>query len=159
MRLYSKTVLTALVMLAVTQIIGWGTISLPAVIGDLLSRDVGISLPLVFAGSTTMLVVTGVTALLLSRAFVIYGARLVMAAGSVVAAAGFVLLANAHGPTLYFLAWVMLGVIAAFTRGKREIHPVIFHHRVGDLRHHLGRDVPEVVLGKVRHMNKSLLPA
>jgi predicted MFS family arabinose efflux permease len=111
----NKKILWILFVLAVTQVIGWGTISLPAVIGERLAHDIGISLPVVFAGSTTMLVVTGIAALLLSNAFVVYGARIVMAAGSVVAALGFVLLANASGPILYFLAWVILGISGAAT--------------------------------------------
>lgn len=111
----NKKILWILFVLAVTQVIGWGTISLPAVIGERLAHDIGISLPAVFAGSTTMLVVTGIAALLLSNAFVVYGARIVMAAGSVVAALGFVLLANASGPILYFLAWVILGISGAAT--------------------------------------------
>ena len=111
----NKKLLWILFVLAVTQVIGWGTISLPAVIGEQLSRDIGLSLPLVFAGSTTMLVVTGIAALLLSNAFVGYGARLVMAAGSVIAAFGFLILANAAGPITYFLAWLILGISGAAT--------------------------------------------
>ena len=111
----SKKLLWILFVLAVTQVIGWGTISLPAVIGDQLARDIGLSLPLVFAGSTTMLVVTGIAALLLSNAFVAHGARIVMAAGSVIAAFGFLLLAYAGGPITYFLAWVILGISGAAT--------------------------------------------
>jgi predicted MFS family arabinose efflux permease len=111
----NKKILWILFVLAVSQVIGWGTISLPAVIGDRFARDLSLSLPAVFAGSTTMLVVTGITALLLTNAFVAYGARLVMAAGAVIAAVGFVLLANATGPIVYFLAWVVLGISGAAT--------------------------------------------
>jgi len=111
----NKKLLWILFVLAVTQVIGWGTISLPAVIGDQWARDIGLSLPLVFAGSTTMLVVTGIAALLLSNAFVAYGARILMAAGSVIAAFGFLLLAYATGPIAYFLAWVILGISGAAT--------------------------------------------
>ncbi len=111
----NKKLLWILFVLAVTQVIGWGTISLPAVIGDQLARDIGLSLPLVFAGSTTMLVVTGIAALLLSNAFVTHGARILMAAGSVVAAFGFLLLAYATGPVVYFAAWVILGISGAAT--------------------------------------------
>jgi predicted MFS family arabinose efflux permease len=113
--MYNKKILSILVVLAVSQVIGWGTISLPAVIGDRFARDLSLSLPAVFAGSTTMLVVTGIAALLLTNAFVAYGARLVMAVGTVVAAAGFVLLAIATGPIVYFLAWVILGISGAAT--------------------------------------------
>jgi len=111
----NKKILWILFVLVVAQVIGWGTISLPAVIGDRFAQDLSLSLPTVFAGSTTMLVVTGISAALLSNAFVMYGARLVMAAGTLIAAAGFVLLANATGPVAYFLAWVILGVSGAAT--------------------------------------------
>jgi predicted MFS family arabinose efflux permease len=113
--MYNKKTLWILFVLAVTQLIGWGTISLPAVIGDRFAQDLSLSLPTVFAGSTTMLVVTGITALLLTNAFVVYGARLVMAAGTVIAATGFVLLAVATGPIVYFLAWVIIGISGAAT--------------------------------------------
>jgi len=113
--MYSRKILSILVVLAVSQVIGWGTISLPAVIGDRFAQDLSLSLPAVFAGSTTMLVVTGIAALLLTNAFVAYGARLVMAAGTVIAAVGFVTLANATGPLVYFLAWVILGISGAAT--------------------------------------------
>src|SRR5438105_3307844 len=111
----NKKTLWIVFVLVVAQVIGWGTISLPAVIGDRFAQDLSLSLPTVFAGSTTMLVVTGIAAALLSNAFVMYGARLVMAAGTLIAAAGFVLLANATGPVAYFLAWVILGVSGAAT--------------------------------------------
>ena len=82
-------------VLAVTQLVGWGTISLPAVIGEQLARDLSLSLPAVFAGTTVMLVVTGLSSPLMGGAFVKYGARAVMAAGSLIAAPGFVLIAAA----------------------------------------------------------------
>ncbi|MDQ8731565.1 MFS transporter [Bradyrhizobium sp. LHD-71] len=102
-----------LVVLAVSQLVGWGTVSLPAVIGEQLARDLGLGLPAVFAGTTVMLVVTGLTASLIANAFVAYGARLVMAAGSLIAAPGFLLLAAATGPFLYYAGWVVLGVAGA----------------------------------------------
>src|SRR5688500_5126285 len=100
-------------VLAVTQLVGWDTISLPAVIGEQLARDLSLTLPAVFAGTTVMLVVTGLTSPLMGRAFVKYGARLVMAAGSLIAAPGFVLIAAASGPVLYYAGWVVLGVAGA----------------------------------------------
>jgi predicted MFS family arabinose efflux permease len=102
-----------LVVLAITQLIGWGTVSLPAVIGEQLARDLGLSLPAVFAGTTVMLVVTGFAAPLMANAFVKYGARVVMAAGSLVTVPGFLLLAAATGPLLYYAGWVVLGVAGA----------------------------------------------
>jgi predicted MFS family arabinose efflux permease len=100
-------------VLAVTQLVGWGTISLPAVIGEQLARDLSLSLPAVFAGTTVMLIVTGLSSPLMGSAFVRFGARAVMAAGSLVAAPGFVLIAAAGGPALYYAGWVVLGVAGA----------------------------------------------
>lgn len=100
-------------VLAVTQLVGWGTISLPAVIGEQLSQDLSLSLPAVFAGTTVMLIVTGLSAPLIGGAFVRFGARAIMAAGSLIAAPGFVLMAAATGPTLYYAGWVVLGVAGA----------------------------------------------
>lgn len=105
--------LPILIVLAVTQLVGWGTISLPAVIGEQLARDLGLTLPAVFAGTTVMLVVTGLTAPLIANVFVKYGARLVMAAGSLIAAPGFLLMAAATGPLLYYCGWVVLGIAGA----------------------------------------------
>jgi predicted MFS family arabinose efflux permease len=102
-----------LVVLAVCQLIGWGTLSLPAVIGERLARDLGLALPAVFAGTTVMLVVSGFMAPLIANTFVRYGARLVMAAGSLAAAPGFLLLASANGPIHYYTGWVVLGVAGA----------------------------------------------
>jgi predicted MFS family arabinose efflux permease len=108
-----KSLFPTLVVLAVTQLIGWGTISLPAVIGERLARDLGLGLPAVFAGTTVMLVVSGLTASLIANAFVTYGARKVMAAGSLIAAPGFLLLAVATGPALYYAGWIVLGISGA----------------------------------------------
>src|SRR5215218_10320892 len=108
-----QNLLPILVVLAITQLIGWGTISLPAVIGEQLARDLGLALPAVFAGTTVMLVVSGLTAPLMANVFVKYGARLVMAAGSLAAVPGFLLLASATGPLLNYAGWVVLGVAGA----------------------------------------------
>jgi MFS family permease len=101
------------VVLAITQLIGWGTMSLPAVIGEQLARDLGLSLPAVFAGTTVTLVVSGLASPLLANVFVRYGARRVMAVGSLIAAPGFWLLAAASGPLSYYAGWIVLGIAGA----------------------------------------------
>jgi predicted MFS family arabinose efflux permease len=108
-----QNLLPILAVLAITQVIGWGTVSLPAVIGEQLARDLGLALPAVFAGTTVMLVVSGLTAPLMANVFVKYGARLVMAAGFLAAVPGFLLLASATGPSLYYAGWVVLGLAGA----------------------------------------------
>ncbi|QPF94380.1 MFS transporter [Bradyrhizobium commune] len=99
-----------LLVLAITQLIGWGTIGLPAVIGRDLAADLGLSLPAVFAGSSVLYVTMGLCAPWLAKAFARHGARKVMMVGTVVAVPGYVVLFFAREPILYFAAWVILGM-------------------------------------------------
>lgn len=99
-----------LLVLAITQLIGWGTIGLPAVIGRDLAADLGLSLPAVFAGSSVLYVTMGLCAPWLAKAFAKHGARKVMMVGTVVAVPGYVVLYFAREPILYFAAWVILGM-------------------------------------------------
>lgn len=108
-----RSTFSILVILAITQLTGWGTISLPAVLGEQFARDLGMSLPGAFAGTAVMLVVSGITTPLIANIFVKYGARLVMSAGSLIAVPGFLLLSVAQEPLVYYASWVMLGVAGA----------------------------------------------
>jgi MFS family permease len=99
-----------LLVLAITQLIGWGTIGLPAVVGRDLGADLGMSLPAVFAGSSVLYVTMGLCAPWLAKAFARHGARKVMMVGTVVSAPGYLILFFAHEPVLYFVGWVFLGM-------------------------------------------------
>lgn len=99
-----------LLVLAITQLIGWGTIGLPAVVGRDLGADLGMSLPAVFAGSSVLYVTMGLCAPWLAKAFARHGARRVMMVGTVVCAPGYVVLFFAREPMLYFAGWVILGM-------------------------------------------------
>lgn len=99
-----------LLVLAITQLIGWGTIGLPAVVGRDLAADLGMSLPAVFAGSSILYVTMGLCAPWLAKAFARHGARKVMIVGTVVAVPGYVILSFAREPMLYFAGWVILGL-------------------------------------------------
>lgn len=99
-----------LLVLAITQLIGWGTIGLPAVIGRDLAADLGLSLPAVFAGSSVLYVTMGLCAPWLAKAFARHGARKVMMVGTIVAVPGYVVMSVAHEPILYFVSWVVLGM-------------------------------------------------
>lgn len=99
-----------LLVLATTQLIGWGTIGLPPIVGRDLAADLGMSLPMVFAGTSTLYVTMGLCAPWLAGAFARHGARKVMMVGTVVAVPGYVVLSVAHDPMLYFVAWVILGI-------------------------------------------------
>src|SRR3954469_9680262 len=95
---------------AITPLMGWGTIGLPAVVGRDLAADLGLSLPAVFAGSSVFYVTMGLCAPWLAKAFARHGARKVMMVGTVVAVPGYVVLYFAREPMLYFAAWVILGM-------------------------------------------------
>jgi predicted MFS family arabinose efflux permease len=99
-----------LLVLAITQLIGWGTIGLPAVVGRDLGADLGMSLPAVFAGSSVLYVTMGLCAPWLAKAFARHGARKVMMVGTVVSAPGYVVLFCAREPMLYFAGWIFLGM-------------------------------------------------
>lgn len=104
-----------LLVLAVTQLVGWGTIGLPAIVGRDLAADLGISLPVVFAGTSVLYVSMGLCAPWLAKSFARHGARNVMMAGTVLAIPGYILLSFAREPSLYFAAWVVLGIAGSAT--------------------------------------------
>jgi predicted MFS family arabinose efflux permease len=99
-----------LVVLAVAQVIGWGTIGLPAIVGRQIAADLQIDVAAAFAGTSVLYAAMGLCAPALGAAFVRFGARRVMMAGATIAAPGFVLLAVSYGPAVYFLGWAILGV-------------------------------------------------
>ncbi len=108
-------IIVTLVVVAIGQIIGWGTAGLLAVVGREIGVDLGMDITAVFAGNSIFYVAMGLTAPLLAQPFIRFGARRVMIFGSVVAAPGFVLLAYATGPLSFFAAWVILGIAGSAT--------------------------------------------
>ena len=104
-----KEILRLLFVLAVAQVIGWGTVGLLAVVGRQVAADLGMNISAVFAGNSILYVVMGLWAPVLTTAFMRFGARRMLIAGSILGAPGFVLLSLSHGPVLYFTAWVILG--------------------------------------------------
>ncbi|MFK4506657.1 MFS transporter [Bradyrhizobium daqingense] len=104
-----------LLVLAITQLIGWGTIGLPAIVGRDMAADLGMSLPAVFAGTSVLYVTMGLCAPWLAKAFARHGARRVMMIGTVVTVPGFVLLFFAREPMLYFAAWIVFGLAGSAT--------------------------------------------
>jgi len=104
-----------LLVLAITQLVGWGTIGLPAIVGRDIAADLGMSLPAVFAGTSVLYVTMGLCAPWLARAFARHGARKVMMIGTVVTVPGFVLLFFAREPMLYFAAWIVFGLAGSAT--------------------------------------------
>jgi predicted MFS family arabinose efflux permease len=110
-----KKIVSALFVLSITQIIGWGTIGLPAIVGRQIANDLQTNISTVFAGTSMLFVIMGLCSPMLAWPFARFGARLVMAVGALAAAPGFIVLSLANGPVLYFVAWAILGVAGAAT--------------------------------------------
>lgn len=108
-----RNLLRVMIVLAVGQVISWGTLGLPAVVGSRIAADLHMSIAAVFAGTSVLYVVMGLCGPLLARAFRRYGARHVMTLGAAAAAPGFVLLARAGSPIEYFAGWIVLGAAGA----------------------------------------------
>jgi predicted MFS family arabinose efflux permease len=105
----------ALFVLSITQVIGWGTVGLPAIVGRQIANDLHMDISSVFAGTSVLYAVMGLWAPVLGRTFARSGARPVMIAGTIAAVPGFLLLSVSQGPVLYFAAWVVLGTAGSAT--------------------------------------------
>src|SRR6185437_3511041 len=110
-----RKIVGTLVVVAIGQVIGWGTVGLLAVVGREVAADLGMDIAAVFAGNSIFYVATGLSAPVLARAFIRFGARRVMISGSIIAVPGFVLLSYAIGPVSFFAAWVILGIAGGAT--------------------------------------------
>ncbi|MBN9333645.1 MFS transporter [Devosia sp.] len=99
-----------LFVLAIGQNIGWGTVGLLALLGTSIATSLSLPPPLIFAGSSVFYITMGLCAPFLGPAFIRFGARTLLAAGSLGAAAGFILLAASQETISYLLAWALIGI-------------------------------------------------
>jgi predicted MFS family arabinose efflux permease len=101
----------ATVGLGFTQIVGWGTTFLmPAVLGRHMEESLGLASEVIFAGITVMFGVGALFAPRVGRLIDRSGARLMMAAGSVLYAVSLAALAFSQGLVTYLLSWAALGI-------------------------------------------------
>ena len=110
-----KNIGGVLFVIAIGQIVGWGTVGLLAVIGRQVAADLQMDISAVFAGNSILYMVMGLCAPFLAKPFTRFGARRVMIAGTVMGAPGFVLLSLAQGPVMYCAAWVVIGTAGSAT--------------------------------------------
>jgi len=97
-------------VLAVTQVIGWGTtFDMPGVMARKMAPDVGLGIDTTFFGLTLMMLVIGLTGPAVGEAVQRMGAARVLVIGSAASTAGLALLAAAEEPVGYFVAWTMIG--------------------------------------------------
>jgi MFS family permease len=96
--------------LGIVQILAWGSsYYLLAVLAEPIARDTGWPYPWVIGGVSLGLVVAGLVATRVGRAIEARGGRPVLAASTLLLAAGLALLAAAPGLPLYLAAWLVLG--------------------------------------------------
>lgn len=108
-----RTVLTVGV-LSITQIVGWGSLLfMPAVLVRFIQRDLGMSPEMAFGGVALMYLVGALAAPIAGTLMDRWGARFVMAGGSLAGAIGLTWLAHTHGAVSYLAAWGILGVTCA----------------------------------------------
>jgi MFS family permease len=104
----------AIPVLGVTQILAWGAIFYPPVLTvPLIAAERGWSLAFTMGGFSLGLAASGLAAPLVGSLIDRHGGHWVMAAGSLIGAAGLVGLAYAADPVAYLLIWVVLGVAMA----------------------------------------------
>lgn len=102
-----------LILLALTQIIGWGVVGVLPVIAAPIAADLGASAPSVFLGTSVMYVAMGLAAPLAGRAFRLYGTRQAMAAGAGLIGLGLLVLALCRDLWMFWAAWALIGVAGA----------------------------------------------
>ncbi|QCL97703.1 MFS transporter [Agrobacterium tumefaciens] len=102
-----------LFLLALTQITGWGVVSVLPVIATTVAVEFRTSLPMIFVGISVMFVAMGLAAPWTGRAFRRFGPRSVMAAGAGMIAGGLCLLALSPDVLVFWAAWVLIGMAGA----------------------------------------------
>jgi MFS family permease len=97
--------------LGLAQLVSWGvTYYVVGVFGDLIAEELRWSRALVHGGYSLALLAMGIASPIAGRLIDRHGGRRVMAAGSVLAAAGCAGLALAHSVVVYYAAWGLLGI-------------------------------------------------
>lgn len=97
--------------LGAAQTLAWAsTYYLPAILAAPMARELGVSVPTVFAAFSLALVVSALLGPRAGRAIDRWGGRPVLMATSLVFAAGLALLGLAQGPVGLFAAWAVLGI-------------------------------------------------
>ncbi|SNT00562.1 Predicted arabinose efflux permease, MFS family [Noviherbaspirillum humi] len=112
----SQSATRLIAILAFTQIASWGSAYYAfAILAPVMQPDLGISTEIIFGAFSWSLLVAGLCATPAGMLIDRIGGRRVMPAGSLCAAAGFLLLGLAHSAMMYVLAWTLIGMAMAGT--------------------------------------------
>ena len=103
--------LAVILTLGTTQTLGWASsFYLPAILGDRIAEDLGVSSTWFFAAFSAALVVSALVGPRVGRTVDAVGGREVLVASNVILAGGLVVLAFAHSEAMLWLAWLILGL-------------------------------------------------
>jgi MFS family permease len=104
----------AVFVLGVTQIVTWGAIYYtPVLIVPLIARERGWSMAFAMGGFSVGLLATGLVSPYVGRTIDRIGGHVVMGLGSLIGAAGLLLITFATNPFAYMAVWVVLGIAMA----------------------------------------------
>src|SRR5690242_12515187 len=103
--------LAVILLLGSTQTLGWASsFYLPAILGDRIAQDLGISSTWFFAAFSAALIVSALVGPRAGRTVDAIGGREVLAASNLILAAGLAILAWAQSQAMLWLAWLVLGL-------------------------------------------------
>ena len=105
--------ISVFLILAVTQITGWGVVSILPVLASHIAVDLQTTLPTAFLGSAIMFATMGVVAPIVGKAFERFGAMKVMALGATLIGVGLALLGASTSIPIYLAAWGVIGIAGA----------------------------------------------
>jgi predicted MFS family arabinose efflux permease len=109
--MHSKRTARPIAILALTQVISWGTLYYAfAIVARDIERTLGLSPQLVFGAFSWCLLVAGIVSTPVGILIDRVGGRLVMAGGSLLCGSGFLLLSQAQSALGYVIAWTVLGM-------------------------------------------------
>jgi len=121
------------------QVLAWGsTYYLPAILAEPQARELGVGTPWVFGALSAALVVAALLGPAAGRMIDLTGGRSVLAASSLVFAAGLALLGAADSVALVFVAWLAIG--AGMAMG-------LYEAAFSTLAAHLGTDARSSITG------------
>jgi MFS family permease len=103
--------LAVILVLGTAQTLGWASsFYLPAILGDRIAEDLGISSTWFFAAFSAALVVSAIVGPRAGRTVDAIGGRAVLAVSNLIFAVGLVVLALAHSSVTLWVAWAILGI-------------------------------------------------
>jgi len=98
------------VILAVTQVVGWGVVGFLPVLASSIAVDLHIPLPMVFVGTTIFYASMGLAAPAIGKAFKSPGPKAVMVLGAALIGVGLGLISISSTSVFYLSSWAVIGI-------------------------------------------------